>query len=229
MNTETIMHADTRVSFTIELPPALAEQLTAQAKAADTTPEKLVLKAVARYLKTPNLHILLARTLQKSEEVQDIVRDIVRDELRKTAHKKEPQTADQPAPNDAAVRELQKKLNMLIEERKVARRRLIDTEHSVHLTAKKIEEYDTECKTLENEQKSILDELTKYPDDRGLISRLDEIAANLFSAKYNRGLMAAQHQDAIRCCEDLKNTVQFIDTECITLETKLRNQEVGIQ
>ena len=226
MNTETTMHADTRVSFTIELPPALAAQLTAQAKAADTTPEKLARRAVSRFIRIENR--LNTRTIPENEDMRTAIREIIREELRKTAQPK-PQTADKPAPNDAAAEELQKKLNMLIEERKVARRRLIDTEHSVHLTAKKIEEYDTEYKTLEKEQKSILDELTKFPDDRGLISRLDEIAANLFSAKYNRGLMAAQHQDAIRCCEDLKNTVQFIDTECITLETKLRNQEVGIQ
>lgn len=149
MTSENTMHAETPVSFTIELPQALAEQLIAQAKTAGLAPETLVLKAVTRFLRPSNLHIPITQTLQKSEEVRAVIKELIREELQKTAHPPKQKSAEQPAPNAAAIQELQRKLSMLKDERKLAGRRLCDIEHSVKLTAQKIEEYEKERQTLE--------------------------------------------------------------------------------
>ena len=239
MTTETIMHADTPVSFTIELPQALAEQLIAKAKAVELTPELLIRKAVTRFLRvSTRSHTLFIRTLQKNEEVRDVIRELIREELQKPAQQtgsddavreQQEKPGQQPAPNAAAVRELQKKLSMLKEERKLAVRRLCDTEHSVKLTAQKIEEYETERQTLEEEQKSLLDEIAKSPVDRKLIKSLDEVAEKLFTAKYNRNLMEAQHRDATLCCAERKHTVELLDREYTDLIEELRRKEEDMQ
>lgn len=225
MKPETVTHADTRVSFTVTLPQELAEKIISQAESAGLAPDVWLQNITESLLEKPNLRIPESsfpdgEEKETAAELEDLI-------ARTLGNEPKVRQIEDPNAANPGVLHLRREYTSLRDARRRAVHRLRDSRHSVTLTAKKREELEQECRELEEKQRAILDEVTRFPGDRDLIQRLDAVADLIDRAKYKLVTMSAQYHDAVVCQRNMQDRLSFLEAELSVLERKIAGMQLG--
>ena len=197
MTTETIMHADTPVSFTITLPQKFADEITQRAKYKALKAEEMLQMEIISYI----------------ERKERILNDIRRREEKRTKQSTEEHIA-------LMSRQLEESINNVLRERERAEHKLYDFRNSVKVTEEQKKTHLCRQKEIEEELKNLLDEIVESPYDKTLVDKVQTLTEELHTAKCFYSNISSQYEDALGCFLEQKSKLMELDADYHHLKGK---------